>query len=119
MKNNCGCGNKPKVKRPQPHPSCPDITINISTINNSLYEVNGKVTCNKRPLQGVFVKLSSSSDIVSFPTNPVTTNATGSFLAVPDVSTNTSATKVTITASVIVDGSAITTSQYHIFGNKN
>ncbi|MFE0625064.1 hypothetical protein ACFW1J_26970 [Priestia aryabhattai] len=119
MKNNCGCGNKPIVKMPLPHPPCPDITINISTINNSLYEVNGKVTCNKRPLQGVSVKLISSSDIVSFPTNPVTTNAMGSFLAIPDVAPNTSATKVTITALIMADGSAISKSQYHFFSNKN
>lgn len=119
MKHNCNCGSKPIIKKSLYQSPCPGITLNIRSIKNNLFEVTGKVTCNESPLQGVYVKLSSSSDIVSFPNNSVTTNAMGIFLAVPDVAPNTSDTKVTITASIMANGSAISTSQYHFFSNKN
>lgn len=103
----CGCGGKRVIKNFHPRLSCPEIVLNVPKTTSNIVQVIGKVTCNQTPLVGVIVTLSSSSNAVSFSTNPVVTNTTGDFVTTANIALDTPSTA--ITASIVSNGVPVST----------
>ncbi|MBH0157357.1 hypothetical protein IHV10_13340 [Fictibacillus sp. 5RED26] len=71
--------------------------------------INGKVTCNGVPVSGAVVTFQSAPSILTFSPNPIVTDSFGNFSVEVDVPVGTPETDVVITASTIVNGRTIST----------
>lgn len=107
----CECEEDPSpICPPEPFPCTPRITLIVSPTIQCSGLISGTVTCDRTPVRGTMVTLTSNSPSINFSSNPIITDSNGTFTTVLNVTPRTMSTLATITALTSVNGELISTS---------